>query len=261
MATKSISTIQAKQVLDATHFLLVANNPVIILDIEGETVSNAANYYIQLLNTNTPVSGTTIPLYSRLAILSGGSNGFSFVYRPLGLDTSTMTNPVGGTDSLDGANTYPVYAAISSTDGVYTSVAVATEVTINIDEPFLEIPNQVITGDITTAVDSLQVFASGAGASPKRLVQFQVTNNSGAIAYIMQFADSSLATLGATPLQQWQVGIGATLTQNFGKEMPTMQQSPISYTNFDGCFLYGSSTPQFLTVTTGGQWTIKAWNI
>lgn len=259
MSTKSISTIQAKQPLDNTHFLLVANNPVILLSIEGTTANASANYYIQLLNTNTPVSETTIPLYSRLAIVSGGSPGFSFIYRPLGLDTSTMTNPVGGTDALDGSNTFPVYVAISSTDAVYTAVNVSTDVTIDIDEPFLEIPNQTITGDTTTGVDSLQVFTTGSAA--KRLVQFQVTNNTGATAYLMQFADPSLAVLGATPLQQWTIASGATLTESFGKEIPSMQQSPVTYVNFTGCFLYGSSTTQFLTATSATNWKMKSWSI
>ena len=156
MATKSVSTIQAKQVIDNTRYpYLVSLNPVVIFDIEGECANSSANYYIQILNTNTPTSGTTIPLYSRLCVASGGIPGFSFVYRPLGIDTINNGESTGGTDPKDGANTYPVYIAISSTDGVYTAVNVATQVTVNYDEPFLEIPNQTITGDTTTGVDSL----------------------------------------------------------------------------------------------------------
>src|ERR1700679_3307718 len=99
MATYTISTQQAKQPLDNAHFLFLSAVPIVIYDIEGNTSSTTGtNYYIQLFGTATPVSGTTIPLYSRLCVAAAtasGINGFSFVYRPIGIDTQEMTNPVG----------------------------------------------------------------------------------------------------------------------------------------------------------------------
>ncbi len=256
MSVKSISTQQAGQVLDATHFLQLGTGPVTIFDIEGEVAAAGANYFIQLLGVSqaNAVSGTTVPLYSRLAILSGGSTGFSFVYRPIGLDTANMSFPEAATTG--GSNTLPVYIAISSTDNVYTAVAVNTHVTVDLEDNNVEIPNQTITGDTTTARDNLTVYADPNAA--KELVQFQVTNNLGADAYLMLFAYSPAN--GDLPIQQWKVTNGATITERFGAGWP-IQQSTAAYVLKTGCYLVGSSTTQTLTKTTGTNWTMKAWNL
>jgi hypothetical protein len=254
MSVKSISTQQAGQVCDATHYLSLGTGPVTIFDIEGEVPAASANYYVQLLSTNAPVNGVTVPLYSRLAILSGGSTGFSFVYRPIGLDTANMLFPEAAT--VSGSNTSSVYVAISSTDNVYTSVAVNLQVTVDLEDNNLEIPNQTITGDTTTARDNLTVYTDP--NATKELVQFQVTNNLGAIAYLMLFAYSPAN--GDLPIQQWQVGIGSTITERFGGGWP-IQQMTTAYVLKTGCYLVGSSTTQTLTKTTGTNWNMKAWNI
>lgn len=261
MPTKTVSTQQSKQVLDASHYLLVSNNPVVIFDIEGQCNSTTgAAYYIQLLGTATPISGTTIPLYSRecvAAAAGSGNNGFSFVYRPDGLSTATMLNPVGGTLATTGLNTLPVYVAISSTDNVYTAVAASTQITIDFEESTLGIENQVITGDLTTGVDSLTVFSDPNVA--KRLTQFKAINNTGATAYIMLFAYATPAN-GSTPLEQWTLTNGQTLTQSFGRGYAPMQGGS-TYVQHTGCYLYGSSTTQTLTATVAAGWNIQAFNI
>lgn len=257
MPTKSISTQQSAP-LDASTYLLLGLKPVTIFDIEGEVSSTTGtNYYIQVLGTATPVSGTTLPLYSRLVVPAAagtGNNGFSFVYRPIGLNTSTMSFPEGA--ATGGSNSLPVYLAISSTDNVYTSVAASTQVQVTVEDTYLEIPNQVITGDTTNATDSLPVW--GTPGVTKKLVQFQVTNtNVGATAYLMLFAYSPAN--GDVPLQQWPVANGATITERFGSGWQ-VQQSP-AYVLKTGCYLVGSSTTQTLTKTTGTNWKMKAWNI
>lgn len=261
MPIKSISTIQAKQVLDATHFLLVGLTPVLIFDIEGEVSSTTGTaYYIQLLGTATPTSGTTIPLYSRLAVpaaTSTGVNGFSFIYRPIGLDTSTLNNPVGGTNSTDGSNTLPVYVAISSTDGVYTSVAASTEVSVNFEDTYLEIPNQVITGDTSTTTSVNVVFSDPNPA--KKLLQFQITNNAAGTMYIMLFGYSSFV-LGSLPLQQWPITSGQTLIKRFGAGW-AIQQCDSQYILHTGCYLIISTTTQYYTPVSIDASYMKAWSI
>ena len=276
MPIKSISTQQAGQVLDASHFLSLGTGPVLIFDIEGEVNSmTGTSYFIQLLATGTPTSGTTVPLYSRLCVpsaASSGLNGFSFVYRPIGLDTSAMNFPAPTT--ADGSNTSSVWVAISLTDNVYTAVAASTQVTVDLEETYLEVPNTLAT-PTTVGTDSLQVFTSP-GAS-HRLVQFVVTNNgvtgvtwidkttSGGM--IMLFAYN--AANGAVPLQEWFVANGASLALRFDTGLLMMQNdgalnvSGITPTgiNRTGCYLFGSTTAQVLTTSVGGYWTMKAYYI
>ena len=254
MSVKSISTIKAGQVIDATHFLQLGTGPVTVFDIEGEVAAAGANYYIQLHSVAAPTTGVTVPLYSRLAIISGGATGFSFEYRPIGLDTASLVFPESAT--VGGSNTTGVWVAISSTDNVYTSVAVATHVTVDVEDTALQIPNQVITGDTSTGRDNLTVFTDPNAA--KDLLQFQVTNNTGATGYIMLFAYSPAN--GDTPLQQWTMTTGTTLTAKFGNGIPPVQQSP-NYVLKTGCYLVGSSTTRTLTKTVANNWTMKAWNI
>jgi hypothetical protein len=182
--TKSVSTQQAGQALDNTHYLQVSATPCTIFDIEGECSSTSGTaYFIQILGTGSPVSGTTIPLYSELCVAASATtqkNGFSFTYRPIGIDTSTLTNPAGGTLATTGANSLPVYMAISSTDNVYTAVAASTQVQVRYEETYLEQINQTITGDLVTGRDSLTVWATPNAL--KRLTQFVVTNNNGGTA-------------------------------------------------------------------------------
>jgi hypothetical protein len=263
--TKSVSTQQAKQVLDNTHYLQVSATPVTIFDIEGECSSTTGSaYYIQVLGTGSPSSGTTIPLYSELCVSASSptqNNGFSFTYRPIGIDTSTTTNPAGGTLATTGANSLPVYMAISSTDNVYTAVAASTQVTVRYEETYQELVNQTITGDLTTGVDSLIVWATPNAA--KRLTQVVVSNSAAtAIApmYLMLFAYATPAA-GATPSQEWTISDTAFHTLKFGNGIEFQQGNPTTYVQAYGCYLYGSSTPQFYTATTGTAWTMQAFNI
>ena len=252
---KSVSTQQAKAPLTGTTGLLVSTTPVKVFDIEGVCTGGSSNtaYYIQILGVApaSAVSGTTIPLWSRQIT---GLLGFSFVYRPIGLDTSTMTNPAGGTLATTGANSLPVYVAISSTDTVWTSTATATDCTVNYEETYLELVNQAIVGDTTTGRDSLTIWADPNQAN--RLTQFVVTNNSTA-GYIMLFAYANPAN-GTLPLQQWAVGNGVTITEKFSRGIP-FQQGDASFVPHYGAYLYGSSTTQTLTATSATQWTMQAF--
>jgi len=180
MPTKTISTKQAKAAITgATGLTINANGPVRIHALEGTVAStNGTSYFIQLHGTASPQSGTTIPLYSRLVVPSNAAtatNGFSFVYDPEPLDTARMTNPAGGTLATNGTNTQPVYAFISSTDTVFTSVAASTQLDVVIEEVVLDYPNQTITGDASTGCDALTVFADPNPA--KRLTKLQLSNN------------------------------------------------------------------------------------
>jgi hypothetical protein len=72
-----------------------------------------------------------------------------------------------------------VYVAISSTDNVYTSVAASTQVTVDFEDGYLEIPTQTITGDTTTGVNSLTVFTDPNPTN--KLIQFYAKNNAATV--------------------------------------------------------------------------------
>lgn len=261
---------QAGAPLTGATVMQIFTAPVKIFHIEGNVNSTTGtSYYIQLLNTATPSSGTTIPLYSRLAVLSStasGVNGFAFDYTgPDGLDTSRMNYPESATKGGD--NTSGVWIAISSTDTVWTSVAANTDVTVDIEEQYNDAANETITGDTSTGVDSLAVWTDSTANTAKRLTRLSVTNNNGVTAYLMLFCYANPAT-GDLPIQQWQLASGATLNLFFGQSPPPIQQAGdstsglvVNYTYHVGCYLFGSSTTQYLTATSASGWTMKTWNI
>lgn len=248
MPNKSISTMQAATPLTGATLLLVSLNPVKILSIEGTTNSTTTNsYYIQLLGTSAPVSGTTVPLYSRLCVQSStasGVNGFSFVYEPDGLDTALMRYPVNTANANLEQNTLPVYAAISSTDGVWTSVVASTDVTVTIEQSYVPPTNATYYNVAFTGEQAIIWVDPNAS---NRLVTANWTNGTGAIAYLMLYGNNpSVAGFGSTPLKQWTVGIGATINLDYGNQGIQIQQGDTSYVEHYGCYFIASSTPLVL---------------
>ena len=262
MPTKSVSTQQAKQVIDGTHFLQVSSGPVVIFDIEGEVNSTAGtNYYIQLLSVPqaTAVSGTTIPLYSRQVVQANAAtqiNGFSFTYRPIGIDTAQIVNPSGGTLATTGANTLPVYVAISSTDGVWTQVAASTNVTIDFELSRPEFVAETLAGDLTTNVQLLSVWASGGTAAARRLVGLNITETSGVASYVQVFASATLAGIVTlTPVLQIPLAANATINARFGG-LAVLQGNPTTFVESNGCYVVLSHTSG--SNDGAGQGTIQA---
>lgn len=252
MPNKSISTMQAATPLTGATLLLVSLHPVKILSIEGTTNSTTTNsYYIQLLGTAAPVSGTTVPLYSRLCVQSStasGVNGFSFVYEPDGLDTALMQYPVNTANANLEQNTLPVYAAISSTDGVWTSVAASTDVTVTIEQSYVPPINASVAIGAFNVLPYLPVWADPNAAN--RLLSFSWTNDKEITVYIQLFAfspEGASAFVGFINIGQWTVANGATINQDFGNNGIIVEQQDPRYINHYGCFLGLSSTPQIYT--------------
>lgn len=267
MATKSYSTQQAGAPITGATMLLLGvaaqlhNGPVKVLHIEGNVNSTTGSpYYIQLLGLPNGVgatSGTTIPLWSRLCVLASAPsqvNGFAFDYDEIGIDTARMNYPEAAT--LGGDNTLNVWVAISSTDNVWTSVVANTEVTVDVEQTFVDPSNETIAGDQATGVDALAVFTDPHPAY--RLTKFAAQNvNLGATGYIMLFAYAAPAD-GSKPIAQWAVGASNTIIESFGVGLQPIQ-GDASYVPHYGCYLYGSSTAGTLTKTVGTNWYIQAW--
>jgi hypothetical protein len=227
-----------------------------VISLEGFCLgTGGTQYYIQLLGTANPTSTTTVPLYSLQVV---GQNGFSFLYDKQTLQTQNL-NTAGGSTTTAGSNTLPVYAFLSTTDTVYTAPADGAKADLfaTVEQGSVDEPNSTVTGDLTTGVDSLAVYASD---PTKRLIQFTAKNNGGADAYLMLFG--LVPTAGWTPNQQWLVKAGATLTARFGYQGSSIiQGNPTTLVLSYGAYLYGSSTTQLLTATAATQWNLKAWNI
>lgn len=255
MKTLSISTETLGNPLNANTYLPLTGNfpnpftnapngPVKIVAIEGYCNGAAGTqYWLQILNG---APGATVPMYSVQVL---GGQGFSFIY-PLGLDTATMQD--GGGASL-GENVYKPYLAISSTDGLYTSVAATTNVRVDIEMQF-QMPLGLITANGNNT-GSLTVFADPNATN--KLCAFSVVNNTGAVGYLMLFAYANPVN-GATPLQQWPVQNGGTFATTFGNAGVRFQQGKADYSIHTGCYLVASSTTQTLTTVANG-WNMFAW--
>ena len=269
MPTKTYSTQQNGAPITGSTLMKVSTGPCIVFDIEGEVDSTTGTaYYIQLLGTAAPASGPTVPLYSRLCVLSGsatGKNGFSFVYRPIGLDTAAMLYPEVGNTA--GNNVKSVYVAISSTDNVWTSVAANTQVSVTVEETYIEDVNTVIVGDLTTGVEGLVVYPNGSASAASRLLQFIASNSEATInapRYLMLFAQPPVN--GLFPVEQWQFNNSAQKTFKFSnhvyamqKGTPTLNAPATDFTQWTGLYLYGSTTSGYYTATTGTKWNVQAW--
>lgn len=260
---KSISTYQAQQVIDATHFLKLADFPVKIYAFEGNVNSTTgSSYYIQFHGVAAPVSGTTVPLLSVQAVVPASPTGvtpFSFVY-PEGIETRNLSNPVGAIITT-GGNTLPVYVAISSTDTVYTSVAAATDLRVDINDPSpLIIPNLNVSGDLTTNVSDFTAFATSA-TTPNRLVSVECINTFGADAWLCLFsyagpAFPALRPAGAQYIKQWRTQNGVPLFLEFGDGYYIEQIISGVVTN--GCYFSTSLTAGSFQPTGSSIGAIRA---
>lgn len=263
MPVKSISTIQAKTPIQNLTLLRLSDGPCVIFDIEGNVSSTTGtNYYIQLLGTASPVSGTTVPLYSRLVVPAAygtGINGFSFVYRPEGLDTSKMTNPEGGSITTAGGNSLPVFVAISTTDAVFTGVAAPTNVTVELEGQGTEPAGQTVVGDLTSNIAQLTVWTDPNPTN--RLVKIQAMT--GAFVRYLQIFTVAPSN-GMVPFLSLVLPINGVTsliptTYGFGSGLKVYSQDA-NYVLHTGCYLAISTTQNVLTLA-GANSRIKAFYV
>jgi hypothetical protein len=246
MPTKTISTIMNAQQLDATHFLQLSTLPCKVFNLEGYVNGTAGTqYYLQLLGVSqaSAVSGTTVPLYSRQVL---GGNGFSFTYVN-GIDTARMQNPdpVKKQLSNNGNNVLPVYAAISSTDTVYTAVAAATDLAVDIEQSVAEGSNYIKASNILTT--TLGVWADDVANTKYRLMNFTFDATGSNAACFVQLSTFS-PSAGTIPLISLPVPAGGIITKHFGSGL-ALVQSAANYVPHYGCIISTSSTPTVYTAS------------
>lgn len=268
METKSISTYQAKVPITGTTGLLISLFPVKILNIEGNVNSTtASNYYLQLHGVSNPASGTAVPMYSVQVVLANQAsqvNGFSFVY-PDGLNTNQFTNPVLGTTasptsatSLDGGNTNPVYAFISSTDGIFTSVAANTDLRVDIEDPNpTEISGQSIVSSLGSG--ALTVFTTPQ-TTGKKLLSISLTSTfggTGQAVWFYLFAYDLAVSNSPALMAPFKFLFGVPTTYTFGEGLAPIQI--VNGLTSTGCYLLISLSPNgyIATGSTAGAIVAK----
>lgn len=250
MSIKSVSTQINTQQIDATHFLQVASFPANVMTIEGKCGGTVNTVYYLQLHIGTPVSATTLPIWSMPVT---GGLGFSFVYSPVGISTAAMGQQ--SPTVAQGLVTGVLNVAISSTNTVYTSVAAASDVRVDFEETEIELNNVIVVGDLTTNVGSLAVWSTG--STQYEILKIVAKNNNGATQYLQLFSTTAAPAAGTKPIQVWTAIAGQTLTLNFGRGQFVNSQTAAMVAT-TGCFLQISSTLPTLTAVANG-WTLQAF--
>lgn len=200
MSTRSISTLQTGQLLDATHGLVLAyksSNGVKIINLDGYVSGAAAQYWLQFHNITTFPTDSTKLVKSVQVV---GSNGFTFAYGSPGLDASGLTLPPN-----DGS----LILVVSSTEHTFTAVAGNVSVDVAIEEYELAGVSQTFVGNLTTNVD-------GRVGAQNKIYRIEGKNNSAGTRYFMLF-DQSGASNGDIPLaQSLAIAAGQTFMIDFG---------------------------------------------
>lgn len=266
MKTRTYSTIaNATPITGATSLAVGPGQAVDIVSIEGYCYGVAGSQvFLQLVNTATPTSGVTVPLWSRQI---NQAQGFSFVYEDP-QSTANMTVP---------SNNGPVYVFLSSTNETCTDgVAFNCDVDVTIEE----FEQQVDFGQSTaTATNAGNVVVwSDDYAAPNNpphtsynLLTLTITNNTGAPIFPMVFTSTGQATAGATPLRQLGIpggssasvsngsggytgalATGQSYTWRFGGDGSTFLSADATGAFHGGCYIYASSTTGVLTTVANG---------
>ena len=149
------------------------------------------------------------------------------------------------------------YLAISTTDTVLTLATGGNILDIlNIELIGPEQPaGTAYVGDLTTSVQSLQVWADGGAVHKLQSVVCQ-NNIEGTAAYLLLFAWNN-PQAGDKPIDMFVVKANATLNLNFGIEGRDVFALDSTGAAHNGCTLALSSTPNLLTVPTSHV-TLKA---
>lgn len=105
--------------------------------------------------------------------------------------------------------------AISSTEVNYTAITnTGLDLTAQVESEYLVTSDVTLVGDLTSAVASLQVWASASG--PKKLLCLYCTNNGGAVSYPTIRASNTNLVGDKTVVILKPLGVGISGTYFFG---------------------------------------------
>lgn len=260
MKTRTYSTIANAAPLTGSIFLTVGPGQAVdIVVVEGFCGgASGSQMYIQLLNTSTPTTGVTIPLWSRQI---STANGFSFVYADIPINTANMSVP---------PNDGPVFAFISSTNEQWTSTATSCDCDVIIQEFEQQTDNGQATSNARSGSLTVWTDDYAAPSNPPHtsynLLSLTITNISGADVFPMIFTSTGQATNGAFPARQISpppgdpayspitgaLATGQSYTWKFGGTGATFFSFDSTGVGHGGCYVYASSTTTILTTIPNG---------
>jgi len=210
--------------------------PCTLATIDG--VIAAAGKYLQLFDSAVAPTGGDVPLRSWSVLLAGPLPSFFGQLGPISLAKG-------------------LFFAVSSTAGTYTADATSFDVEGEIGEFEFQHSGDSVIGDLTTGRDVLQVWSEATG--PKRLTRVDITNGTGAAAYLMVFATDAAAN-GLKPIVSIPLLSTDTARQlNFGQLGLYPSREDSNGTVHIGCRLAVSTTPTTLTASVGATNKIRAF--
>lgn len=230
----------------ATSLIICTQGLPVVQSIKGYCNGTAnTQYFLQFFRQSTVPTDTSVPLLS-LQVL--GVDGFIFNDKPTGWDSQQLRSSVGLTTNNNG-----LIVCLSTTEATLTLATggVTMDIAVEVDTGELPILGQTSVGDTTTAVASLLVAAD---PSQNKIMSFNVTNNTGGVAYLMLFG--LVPSTGMTPVQQWKFTSGQNLKMPFGSGFFILDGDS-NYAIHTGIYLYGSSTTQIFTASAA-NWTMQA---
>lgn len=212
-----------------------AAHEVSVIRVRGNYNGTANNQWLMLFDSNgqpAPPNGTA-PMIAAIPVYVGAA-----FFAEFELGSLEFTNGV--------------YAALSSTQESLTLSNQTMDITVEIqhtEEP----QGTSFAGDTTTGVDSLVVYASSATTN---LFAIRAENNASGIGYLQLFTAPTPST-GQLPHMQWTFSAGQTRQFQFGKQGIHPVDGAVASETM-GVYLYGSSTSNSFTATTGSHWNIQA---
>ncbi len=231
--------------------------PVSIRKIEGY-YNGAAPVWLQVWDLLTaPVSGSTPgPGDMAYCMQLFANDGFAFSFEDSSLPIKKSP-----------------WLVLSSTETLFTTIGgggvADMQVFVDQNEMLLDptaaqniAPLTVVVGDLTSAVDSLQVWATASGF--KNLRQVDWVNAENTKRWLMLFTKDT-ATNGDKPLLVFEPSILDTFDGNYVNRLTfgdggliPRSFATIGATETKGCYLWISSTGDVLTKSTDGGCVIRA---
>lgn len=201
-----------------------------------------ANTWLQLFDLTAAPSANAVP-YKSLQLF--GNDGFSYVF--------------DGQAELMFQN--GVYIALSTSEVNYVADASGTKVSgdvtlNNLDHSAVAETSLSTTGDLTTSVDNLTIWAHALG-SPKRLVRLDIINGTAAVAYLMLFCKAAPSDGDEPVISIPLLQSSAVQVRHFGPPGSPMLQT-VAGVDYRGMYAFFSTTGGALTQTSSVANKLKA---
>lgn len=235
----------------------IAYGPCTVTKIWGYNPEGTDDLYIQLHQTPPLADGTltaaTVPAVKSLVAQAS----FVFSYGPK--------------DFGEGLALSELLLAISTTEANYTAPAAGhgLDMFVEVSGAFLCDGTEVVTGDLSTGVDTQQPWTDSVLNVGYKLLRIDYTNKSGAAAWLMGFADDAgtdgdkpdlvVTSKRVPPAGTVPAGVpnNAAVTCFYGSEGAKMFSLDTSHSPHYGLMLWESSTGDELTYTSTGASYIR----